>query len=102
MPRLVADSRARTLVPAMDSETRIGPLGWIRLWLGRCPRCGGRLTRVEADDQSFVHTHRTRLDGFQRPHEGHMPEIQRRVIPVYSVCRACGFRKRRRDLSEAS
>jgi hypothetical protein len=85
----------------MDNERRIGPFGWIRLLFGRCPHCGAPLTRVEAEDQSFVHTHRTRLDGFEQPHDGHMPQIQRRVVPVYAVCESCGFRRRRRDLSES-
>jgi hypothetical protein len=84
----------------MGGEPRIGILGRLKLVIGRCPVCGARLARVEARDESFVHTHRTRVDLFDQPHQKHVPRIEHRVIPVYSACPVCGFRIRGRDLTE--
>ena len=84
----------------MANQHRVGIIGRIKVLVGRCPRCGERLERHEAMDQSFVHTLRTRWDGFERANEKQMPRVERRVIPVYAVCPRCEFRVRRSDRSE--
>jgi len=44
----------------MERRGRIGLIGWIRVCRGRCPRCGRRLKREIATDQSYTRTVPTR------------------------------------------
>jgi len=38
----------------MEKRGKIGLIGWIRVWRGRCPHCGGHLKPEIATDQSYT------------------------------------------------
>jgi len=40
----------------MEKRGKIGLIGWIRVWRGRCPHCGGHLKPEIATDQSYTRT----------------------------------------------
>jgi len=85
----------------MKDYLRIGPIGWMKMLRGRCPRCGKRFSREIATDESYTSTVpiRSGTAGARVP----IPSAytrQVRVTPLYAVCDACGFRRRRRNIKE--
>ncbi len=66
---------------------------------GRCPRCGGRLKRVVAVEESYTRKiPRGYLARGGRPPMDGLDTAVYQITPVYLVCPDCGFRARRRDL----
>ena len=86
-----------TIVSAISSATGN--------FMTRCPKCSGKMTRVEMHEQAYTHIKRTHMASTARPTSTFNTEIGRRavlqvrVVPVYDVCSTCGHRVRRKDLA---
>jgi len=65
----------------------------------RCPRCGSRLKRVVALEESYTRKiPRGYMARGGRPPMDGLDTAVYRITPVYLVCPECGFRVRRRSL----
>ncbi len=78
----------------------------LRIIRHRCPRCGTRLARRIATDQSYTRSRPARIPS--RRVTGSLVRMefrssydpQVRVTPVYLICPGCGFRVRAKSLVE--
>ena len=73
-------------------------------WRCRCPRCGGRMERVLAMNESYVRTKRSTSvtmsigRGRAYTYGASHPPLKITVTPLYDICERCGHRIRRGNL----
>jgi len=78
-------------------------------WRCRCPKCGGKMRRELAVEESFqrrkgtrIVAPSTRMTGqYDTLKASRSPYIQLRVTPIYDTCTVCGHRIRRRNVKTA-
>lgn len=64
-------------------------------WRCRCPRCGAKMEREPAIEESYVRPWRTRE---RRISITQSASMRIRLTPVYDICTRCDHRIRRRDI----
>ncbi|MEA1871699.1 MAG: hypothetical protein U9N00_05865 [Candidatus Bipolaricaulota bacterium] len=82
-----------------EHRDKLGLVSRFKVLRGCCPECGGCLERVIATNESYtrsVSVMTRPMDSLARSAFPSRQQVQ--VTPVYSVCKTCGFRVRRKDI----